>query len=672
MILVISNSYAMVALSGKDGAMLWNYVPEVDGPGGPQPEGPSLPGPIRQASRPGWMIGKPEIADVDGDGTPDLVATMVFHEYPAEVQQRRGKRPTNMDPTFSRRIVQAVSGRSGRCLWTYAIDPKFTLIKTQYWDRPAALVRGKKLMSIAIIDGTEWTPLDPATGRPRPGPVELGSTPVRPVQYADLDGDDDPEILLLAEVPASRPAGPITGTVAKQYALTVFSSTDGEPRWTTTIRGPYEFPGRVGVTIDWPWLVDLDGDGRTELLFPDSGPLPPTAGYRGLKLLDGATWKPRWVRPMRPETKAEDGLNHVLESPDIDGDGVRELIAVSWFDGRNPPASFRDPRFEPGRLYVDALSGRDGHPLWSWHTDLPPNKINSLWTPRWWSRGPDGWPMLAVPVGGKDPEANNAGVHWSQFHPPTVNILEASTGRLLHEVHGLSQAAVADLDGDGLLDLWGEVEEQLQAFRGEPPEAWRALDRLHPAWNTNPQWGMSISLTAADLDGDGIPDTLGEGNYDPGDALRDSKGSRTAVARSGRDGQMLWKTVLDPPRFRLEPEHGRGYQLSAFPLPHGDLDGDGTPDVLVQKYTQDEAWIARRPATFPFQLLSGATVASSGRPGHCRWGSRPTDTRKSSGSIRESSNRNLRPICWSCTATHSWPQARSRSCKGTGHSRRNG
>ena len=173
-ILVISNSYAMIALSGKDGAMLWNYVPEVDGPGGPQPEGPSLPGPIRQASRPGSLIGKPQLADVDGDGTPDLVATMVFHEFPAEVQQRLGKRPSNMDPTFSRRIVQAVSGRSGRCLWTYAIDTEFTLIKTQYWDRPAALVRGKKSMSIAIIDGTEWTPLDPATGRPRLGTGRAG------------------------------------------------------------------------------------------------------------------------------------------------------------------------------------------------------------------------------------------------------------------------------------------------------------------------------------------------------------------------------------------------------------------------------------------------------------------------------------------------------------------
>ncbi len=38
--------------------------------------------------------------------------------------------------------------------------------------------------------------------------------------------------------------------------------------------------------------------------------------------------------------------------------------------------------------------------------------------------------------------------------------------------------------------------------------------------------------------------------------------------------------------------------------------------MLVQKYTQDEAWIARRPATFPFQLLSG-------RDGRLLWSSGP-------------------------------------------------
>ena len=38
----------------------------------------------------------------------------------------------------------------------------------------------------------------------------------------------------------------------------------------------------------------------------------------------------------------------------------------------------------------------------------------------------------------------------------------------------------ADLDGDGLADLWGAVDGELRAFRGEAPEAWRALGRFEP------------------------------------------------------------------------------------------------------------------------------------------------------------------------------------------------
>ena len=48
---------------------------------------------------------------------------------------------------------------------------------------------------------------------------------------------------------------------------------------------------------------------------PDSGMLDATNGYRGVRLLDGPSGRPRWTRPMRPENVAVDGLIHILQAP---------------------------------------------------------------------------------------------------------------------------------------------------------------------------------------------------------------------------------------------------------------------------------------------------------------------------------------------------------------------
>jgi hypothetical protein len=559
---------------------------------------------LREASRRGSVLGPPAIVDVDGDGTLDLVASMVFQEFPAEVERRTGKKPTHMTPVFSRRVVQAISGRTGRWLWSHAVDPTFALIKAAYWDRPPVLVRGRRSPVVGVLDDSRWIALDPATGRPRSGPIDLGFAPVRPPQYADLDGDGEPEVLAL---------GP--GATAPQQSLAAFSTATGRQLWVATINAKYGSPYIGALPQAWPWLVDLDGDGRSEVIVPDSGPLAPKARFRGVQSLDGGSGQAQWAQPMQPETKAEDGLHHILEAPDLDGDGGRDLIAVSRFDGRDPPApgttaAWRDRRPEPARIFVDALSGRDGHPLWSWHEDIPSNKVTHVWPPRWCGRGPDGWPMLAIPLGGQNPDQPGGLGRSSNFLPPAVHMLEASTGREAQRALGLQPVGVADLDGDGLDDLWGEADGQLRAFRGEPPEAWRALGQFLPAQMAHPPWGGGIDRPPADLDGDGLADTLIGQLSSPGDSASDPKGSRTAVARSGRDGRLLWKTALDLPWLRFLPEHARGYSLSAYPLPAGDLDGDGTPDVLARKFTQEAAEFGRRPATLPIQALR----ARDGRP----------------------------------------------------------
>jgi outer membrane protein assembly factor BamB len=137
---------------------------------------------------------------------------------------------------------------------------------------------------------------------------------------------------------------------------------------------------------------------------------------------------------------------------------------------------------------------------------------------------------------------------------------------------------------------------------------------------------------AADLDDDGIADTLIDGprapNPSAADAIGsralgslftpgfarpsaspcDAIGSRTAVARSGRDGRVIWKTELDPRRIWYEGDHGEYYYLTTRSLPAGDLDRDGTPEVFVQRHPlQPGALLIKQAATLPLQVLSGRT-----------------------------------------------------------------
>ena len=195
---------------------------------------------------------------------------------------------------------------------------------------------------------------------------------------------------------------------------------------------------------------------------------------------------------------------------------------------------------------------------------------------------------------------------------------------------------VADLDGDGLTDLWGEADGQLRAFRGEAPELWRTLDSFVAARELS-RWG-NIVKPAADLDGDGIGDTLITGPRAPSSNALDAiashglglyhdqgfadvsarangpPGSRTAVARSGRDGHLIWKTELDPRRIWFERDHGEFYSLTAQALPAGDLDGDGTPDVSHRAEVhpgQQSAMQIKQTATLPLEVLSGRTGSST-------------------------------------------------------------
>ena len=216
----------------------------------------------------------------------------------------------------------------------------------------------------------------------------------------------------------------------------------GRALWTQAIDGHFD-QSKWGVPVaNIPLVVDLAALGRPGIVVADSGAMPPLSGYRGLRLIDGRTGTTRWRRAMRPQTAGADGLAHVIVAPDLDGDGMRDLITVSGFVGRTPPVALTAHREEPMRVYVDAVSGRDGRVLWFWKLDLPFWKLTRIWAPQWWGCGPDDWPLLAVPVGGGPLPGLENKMTYEFRNSPSMHLLEASSGIERHTLEGISCASL--------------------------------------------------------------------------------------------------------------------------------------------------------------------------------------------------------------------------------------
>ena len=201
---------------------------------------------------------------------------------------------------------------------------------------------------------------------------------------------------------------------------------------------------------------------------------------------------------------------------------------------------------------------------------------------------------------------------FSSPDPPVVHFLAGTTGHEEHTIDGLSWPKTADLDGDGMTDLWGSIDGKLCAFRGRLPEPWRVLDRLH---------------AAADFDGDGLTDVLSNDLESHRTGPTEKMESRTAIARSGRDGRILWRDAarsLGRLGFPVGMEKSLSFPFRAASW-RGDLDGDGASDVLVARPRIGPETKNRRPIHLPLQALSGRPAGCCGRRVRCRlWKSRPS------------------------------------------------
>ena len=524
----------IIAYSGKDGSTLWSSVGVTTGSGGPRIVEPVF-GPVTYLARWNSTAGEPAMADIDRDGTVDLIATVIA--------------PTSTFDQHTRTVV-AISGRSGRLLWSYPIDKAPTKLSRGGRNQPAALVHLGKSTIVAVVDQTNWVGLDPATGTCSIGPIDLGAEPVVPVQYADLDGDGEREILMVE-------LGPGVGL----RTLRAFSIESRSEWWSVTTDAAFDSADPREFLRDQPAIVDLDRDGRPEIIVPASGIMPPLVHFRGVMLIDGATGATRWHVPMRPSsTKSGDNLAQVTVAPDLDGDGVREVVTVTSLE--------QDKARE---FYVDALSGKDGRRLWWWKVDRH-RKPAEVGKPTWWGHGPDGWPLLSLPLCAAEPDWVANLVEFAPSAEPVVHLLEASTGRERHTVLGLKDASFADLDGDGLTDLWGDAGGELRTFRGEAPEAWRATWTIRPRWLADGSGFPNAEAHAPGRDAEGGRSNRA-GHRTCDHRLRWRWGGGRADRRpKGHGGASPRRTHSEPPRAGSVGA-GRARDLE---------DGDRRPRELVQ------------------------------------------------------------------------------------------
>ncbi len=444
-------------------------------------------------------------------------------------------------------VVQAIDGKTGELRWSFtptggpAAKGEGILVVDQ-------IKRGgREVVAVTFEDQIHF--LDPKTGQPtEPALTFPGPTHRRPIF---VEGPRD-EVLVQTEGPQTL-----------HYRA---KGASGEAvSWQTP--APPNFHGSVR-------MMDLDGDGISEVLAPTwpASPGPPSSIE--LRLLDGRTGQVRWGVPFLTDTGPADRLV-VLTDLDINGDGVRDLVLSALATHRGLE-----------HLLV-AVSGKDGSTLW-----VAPLPYEPDGDPLAWGTGPDGRPMIVAPL---------RRIGYSR--KAATILLEARNGRECARVLDASLHRIDDLDGDGSPELWGVTSTGYVAFR----------DPRLPAWQRPGHWQV-----AADYDRDGILDLIGS-DYAQ-EHVRDLLSIRNVdilnltpseTAISGRDGHVLW--TVHPPRVNLENEADDQTMQPLLGRP-SDLDGDGAPDLLIHAHTVIRDPYSGRPSR-------GLPIAAiSGKDGRVLWG----------------------------------------------------
>lgn len=491
-VLVSRSTASLLAISGASGRVLWWHRAHPALP-------PELAGGGRWNPRVGgsFVVSYPDMADLDGDGIADFVASFHSAQDLFIGVDGRTHQPTE------RNWVALISGRDGRELWRRSVGVDWKdYVSSSSGARQEGLahamvteLNGRKVVVLAenehlrVWEGREGTPLDLA---PAPGfAIDRAPLLFDPAQATDGGGNGT--------------GGGTHALVFRRYVetdahleLVAIDLRSGAVAWKNT---PLTVLGGVANELDaMPresvTAVNLEKTGPSEIVTL-TGRHPREGKWTfGVQVLDAATGRARWETALHdaghPQSIPSEA--RFLVGPDLDRDGSREIFVVL-------------PAYDSGTkqhgLLSAALSGADGAVLWRRHHP----GIAGARSLAWWQPGPDGWPMLVATTS-----------EFSGGRSSTV-ILQSGSGQIAHLLLDVREVQVADLDGDGALDLLHPVRSQNAlrwvAIRGQPVPAWKRLG----TWLAGPDANEDAAADFYELAGDRLS------------------------ARSGRDGRTLWTTT---------------------------------------------------------------------------------------------------------------------------------
>jgi len=467
------------------------------------------------------------IADLDGDGRPEIVYTPTREKRPAtwcdlHVADWRDNRLVDRAVlTKVRPLITNATLRDN--VHSIADEGTQDLIRADFdGDGRPGLLTATRSPAGPFDDAISATALAPKGG------LVTKWTFARPGHRLNLlhagPGDTGDPVVTVRDLTAGQ-----TLTLDARAKVTKTAPTGRVPGFATT-----------------PIVVDLDGDGRNEIVLQTAaGEITalraPAPGGRPTVIwsVPGVAMSPAggyvWNGPLSPQ------------AADVDGDGFPEVVFAAADD--------------EGRSTLVCADGRTGKTKWRTTIDGAPwGGLQSgvdTWTFGRFCGRPRG---LDVYVG-VHRRAKNSGEGW---------VLRGDTGTVVWRQAGLIAGtesampfgsdlpAVADLDGNGIDDL---VQAFYVIYAATAGDTGKPI--FPPAFLPGPRhfgkWIAYSSPTLADLDGDGKLEVY----------LNSASYARGGYAAVRPDGRPLWVEFHD----NAEGSDGFG--------PVGDFDGDGKVEIAV-------------------------------------------------------------------------------------------